>query len=226
MQMYDEEWAKRFDELADAAIPGRVGLFRIAAACFAELPAEARVLVVGCGTGTEILHLASRNSGWQFEAVDPAEPMVAICRKRLAAQELSDRVRVHLGTLADLRIEACHAATAILVSQHLVEDAMAIEFFCSIAANLVPGGLLYSADISLPPDEASRETVLRVWETQGLAEGVPSEGLASLRERFGREIAPRSPDRIRELLHGAGFESALELFQSLLYRAWISQKRG
>ncbi len=226
MQMYDEEWAKRFDELADAAIPGRIGLFRIAAACFAGLPAAARVLVAGCGTGTEILHLASRNPGWQFEAVDPAEPMVAVCRKRLTAQGLTDRVRVHVGTMGDLRIEPCHGATAILVSQHLVEDSEAAEFFSSIASNLVPGGLLYSADISLPQDEASRETMLRLWKEQGIAEGVPSEGLASMRTRFGRDLAPRAPDQIRDLLHGAGFESSLQLFQSLIYRAWHSQKHG
>ena len=232
MPMYDGEhdhlrWVeRRFDELADASVAGRSGLFRIADACFAELPSEARILVVGCGTGTEILHLASRHPGWRFEAVDPAEPMVAVCRRRLAAAGLTDRVRLHVGTIEGMRIEPCHGATAILVSQHLVEDAAAGAFFSAIAAALVPGGPLFSADMALPPDDASHEVVLRTWEAQGLAAGVPREGLASLRTRFGHDLAPRPPEKVRALLLGAGFASSVQLFQSLLYLAWLSRKRG
>ena len=78
MEMYSEEWALRFEEYANASIAGREGLFRLADAAFAGLPKDARILVVGCGTGSEIMALASRHEGWQFEAIEPAQAMLAV----------------------------------------------------------------------------------------------------------------------------------------------------
>jgi tRNA (cmo5U34)-methyltransferase len=63
MAMGDDEWGTKFDEMARSAILGRDDISQIADACFADLPVDARVLIVGCGTGPELLHLASRHPG-------------------------------------------------------------------------------------------------------------------------------------------------------------------
>lgn len=224
MEMYGEEWAATFDEMAQAAIPGREGIFRIANACFADLPTEARVLVVGCGTGTELLHLASQHPRWRFEAVEPAEPMLNACRRRVSAAGLEDRVRLHQCRLEGFRIEPCHAATAILVSQHVVDDTLATAFFRDIAANLTSGGLCFSADISVPPQEPERELILQVWQRQASTAGVPEQGLIDLRARFGRDLVARPAAVIERLFKEAGFLPPIQVFQSLIYVAWSSRK--
>ena len=223
MEMYGEEWAAQYEEYANASIAGREGLFRLAEACLADLPDDARILVVGCGTGSEILALASRHPGWQFEAVEPAQGMVAVCRQRLISAEMSHRVTLHQRGVEDLRIEPCHAATAILVSQHIVSDSGASRFFSEIAANLIDGAVLFSADITLSEETNSRDAMLRTWQQQAVTAGLPADAPASLITRFGKDLVPRTPTGVEKLLSSAGFGLPSQVFQSTIYRAWISQ---
>jgi tRNA (cmo5U34)-methyltransferase len=224
MELYDEEWADTFDEKAQAAIPGRDGIFRIADACFADLPVDARVLIVGCGTGTELLHLASRHPGWRFEAVDPAGPMLDVCRRRLNAAGLLARVRLHQRPLDGFRTESCHAATAILVSQHLVDDALATVFFRDIAVNLTSGGSLFSVNLSAPAHNPKRESLLQIWRKQASTAGIPDRDLVNLRAKFDQDIAIRPAVVIERVLEEAGFGSPVQVFQSVIYVAWYSRK--
>lgn len=226
MEMYGEEWAARFEEYANASIAGRDGLFRLADASLADLPDVARVLVVGCGTGSEILALASRHAGWRFEAIEPAQGMLAVCQKRLESAGFSHRVNLHARGVEGLRLEPCDAATAILVSQHIVDDTAARRFFSEIAANLVSGAVLFSADMTLPVEAGDREAVLRIWRQQAVTSGLPAEAPASLTARIGTDLLARAPAGVEALLSSAGFRSPLQVFQSTLYRAWISRLSG
>ena len=223
MEMYGEEWAARFEDWANASIAGRDGLFRLADTALADLPENARVLVVGCGTGSEILALASRHASWEFEAVDLSGEMLGLCQRRLSAAGVARRVTLHHRSVEGLRVAPCDAATAILVSQHIVDDPGASRFFSEIAANLVDGAPLFSADISLPDEAVKREAVLQVWRHQAVTAGLPVEAPENLISRFGRDLRARSPAHIEELLSGAGFCSPLLVFQSTMYRAWISR---
>jgi tRNA (cmo5U34)-methyltransferase len=48
-------------------------IFKMAHSCLrARLPEEARLLIVGAGTGMEICEFAPRNPGWSFCGVDPS----------------------------------------------------------------------------------------------------------------------------------------------------------
>ena len=222
MEMYGEEWAARYEEYANASIAGREGLFRLAAAGLAGLPANARVLVVGCGTGSEILALASRHPEWRFEAVEPANQMLEVCRRRMHENDLGHRVTFHRQGVQGLTIEPCDGATAILVSQHLIDDAAAEAFFAEIASRVVNRGALFSADISLPNQADTDQTLLRIWQEQAVGSGLPYEAPASLVSRFGHDLVARSPARIEQLLISAGFTFPQQVFQSTIYRAWVS----
>ena len=222
MEMYGEEWAARFEDYANASIAGRDGLFRLAEASLAHLPEDARILVAGCGTGSEVLALASRHPGWRFEAVEPAQGMLAVCRQRLNKAALSHRVTLHQRSVEGLRLRPCDGATAILVSQHIVDDQGASRFFSEIAANLVDGAVLFSADITLPDETSSMDAMLRTWRQQAVTSGLPADAPASLIARFGKDLVARTHAGVEELLASAGFRSPLQVFQSTIYRAWIS----
>lgn len=224
MEMYDEEWALKYEEYANASIAGRDGLFRLAAAALAHLPVNARILVVGCGTGSELLTLSSRNPGWFFEAIEPSEKMVDICRQRSMAAGFDDRVAFHCQSVAGLELEPCHAATAILVSQHLINDLDAEQFFLEIASNVIVGGPVFSADISLPVSDNDRRNLLHIWREQAVTSGLPEETPNELIDRLGKDVVARTPTQIEELLSHAGLENPQQVFQSTIYRAWVTKR--
>lgn len=153
---YDKQWAKT------AAI--RHCLHFLLESQFAKLPADARILCVGAGTGTEIAHLALKNPDWRFTAVEPSEPMLEVCRQRAEAEGFADRCHFHEGYLDSLpATEAHHAATCFLVSQFMLEPQVRADFFLGIAGRLKPGGLLASTDLASDVNSAEYEVLLQAW---------------------------------------------------------------
>ncbi|MEM9152939.1 MAG: hypothetical protein AAGB19_21150 [Cyanobacteria bacterium P01_F01_bin.3] len=75
MQIYDEEWAENYERLAEAGIPGREGLYRLCKTIFSRSKIQGKALVVGCGTGEDLIPLAEAFTEWQFDALEPADAM-------------------------------------------------------------------------------------------------------------------------------------------------------
>lgn len=71
---YDKQWARM--------APIREGLHFLLKSVFADLPADARILCVGVGTGAELTYLARTFPRWKFTAVDPSGAMLDLCRQR------------------------------------------------------------------------------------------------------------------------------------------------
>ena len=86
---YDSQWAKT------AAINDC--LYLLLNALLTDLPADARILCVGAGTGAEMAYLASRNPAWRFTAVEPSGPMLDVCRQRAAKDGFAARCYFHEG---------------------------------------------------------------------------------------------------------------------------------
>lgn len=80
---YDTQWAK--------TAPIRSCLHLLVDSLLAHLPTEARILCVGVGTGAELAHLARKNPGWQFTAVEPSGKMLEICRQRAEVDGFANR---------------------------------------------------------------------------------------------------------------------------------------
>lgn len=225
MEIYDEAWAENFEKLAEAAIPGREGLLRLCAASLASLPEDANLLIVGCGVGSELLYLAPHFPGWHFEAIDPAEPMLTACRRRMEAEGLTDRVTLHGCQLAEFNpSKKFDAATAILVSQHLSADRAAAAFFEQIAALLKPNGRLYSADLHIARGQ-SRDLTLDLWQRHALFAGVPADIVSQMQFRLGHDIAVRDEAVVEGLIQRAGFERIVKPFSSLLYGSWCASNK-
>lgn len=225
MNTYDAQWAANYERLADASIAGRQGLYRLCKAHLSGLPAQARVLVVGCGTGEELVGLAACLPHASFVAVDPSEAMLSLCRERVDGQGLSARVALHNSALQgfDATPSSFDAATAVLVSQHVHPDAEAEDFFRRIALLLKPGGLLYSADLHIGAGQR-REVVLALWRKNLAAAGIEPEVADAMLEKMTTEFNPRDEDTITGFLRRAGFIDVLMPFRSLMYGAWAARK--
>jgi tRNA (cmo5U34)-methyltransferase len=209
---YDTQWARMS--------PIRNALYFLLESLFVDLPAKAKVLCVGVGTGTELAHLAQRFPEWTFTAVDPSGPMLEVCRRRAREEGFEGRCAFHEGYLDSLSAAPKHdAATCFLVSQFILDRSERAAFFRSIADRLVPGGTLTSSDLATEPG-ARYETLLRAWMNMLSAGGVSPEGLERLRKAYSTDVAVIAPEEVESIIAAGGFESPTQFFQTGLIRAW------
>ena len=208
--------AQSYDQTNAFWAPLRGALDFTLAQTLAGAPEEARILVVGAGTGAEIACLAERHPGWQFTAVDTSAEMLAICAEKARAGGYAERVTIHAGPVETLEAGAFDLATSVLVSQFLNERTAREAFFAAIAQRLVPGGRLVSVDLSAP----GAERAAAVDEWLGITGTATPERLA----QFDAMVSVLPPEDIGALLTDAGFTQVRAVFQVLLMRGWSARK--
>lgn len=215
---YDKQWAR--------LSPIRESLHFLLESVFAELPADARVLCVGVGTGAELAHLAKRFPRWRFTAVEPSGAMLELCRERARQEGFETRCHFHEGYVESLpEGEPHHGATAFLVSQFIVDEQARVSFFQSIAARLHAGGILACSDLA--SDTASREfeALVTTWMSMMAAAGVPPENLSRMREAWKKDVAILPPAEVARIIASGGFHTPTLFHQALLIHGWFARRR-
>lgn len=198
-------------------VPGYVALQELSAAILTELlPPEAKLLVVGAGTGAELERLAILNPRWRFAAVDPSEAMLDQARRRLDS-DAAGRVSWLVGTIDDLPLDdhRFDGAVSLLVSHFLPDTGEKAHFFAAIAQRLKAGAPLVTAELFLPANEATMPVLLSRWAQLA---GLDAEGASSMIERMERLFHPVGSARFAEILARAGFASRQTFFQALQFR--------
>jgi len=222
---FDEKNAAAYDDRFAKISALRDSLLLVTRAALADLPADARLLCVGAGTGHELLALAPHFPDWQFTVVEPSAPMMTLCQRRAAEHGFARRCTFHTGYLDTLPPAApFHAATSLLVSHFIVATAKRRSFFRHIADRLHPGGRLVSADLSgdrASPEHAQLQSVwLRLMEIAG----IPPAQHAHMLQAWQRDVAFLPIPELESLIVSAGFEPPVLFHQSLLIRAWLTQR--
>ncbi len=213
---YDQKWS----QLA----PINQTLHLLAGAVLAKLPAEARLLCVGAGTGNEILALARRFPGWRFTAVEPSLPMLEVCRRRCREEGIDARCAFHAGFFDTLSpVESFDAATAFLVSQFILDYEERSRFFRTIAGRLRIGGVLISSDLAGDPAAPESQDLLEAWYALMGGNGVSAEGVAKMREAYVRNVAVLPPAAVEEMIVRGGFARPTRIFQAGLIHAWFAR---
>ncbi|KAF1686930.1 SAM-dependent methyltransferase [Pseudoxanthomonas broegbernensis] len=216
-QGYDRQWARM--------APIREGLHFLLESVFAGLPADARILCVGAGTGAELAHLAREFPLWTFTAVDPSGAMLEVCRRRAEEEGFASRCRFHEGYLDSLSIEGPYdAATCFLVSQFILERDARSAFFRGIAGRLRPGGMLASSDLAGEVGSSEYEALLDAWLAMMAAAGIPPEGLERMRAAYASDVAILPAATVASIIESGGFQAPARFFQAGLIHAWFSRR--
>lgn len=214
---YDRQWA-------DMA-PVREALLLLIGALFIDLPADARVLCVGAGTGWEILQLARRFPGYHFTAVEPSAAMLEACRRRAEENGIASRCVFHRGYVESLPpSQPFDAATSLLVSQFVLEPQLRSDYFGAIAARLRSRGYLVNADLASGAGSAAYQSLLELWFKLMRAIDLPAEMVDRIRDTYERDIAIFPPDRVSAIIASGGFEMPVQFFQGGLIHAWYSTR--
>ncbi|MBX3726801.1 MAG: class I SAM-dependent methyltransferase [Xanthomonadales bacterium] len=214
---YDQQWSK----LASF----RDGMHLLLTVVFSELPDDARMLCVGTGTGAEIHALAERFPGWRFVAVEPSAGMVAAARQRAQAHGYAARCIFHTGYLDTLPDSgAFDCASALMVSQFILDRTERTGFFADIARRLRPDGILASADLAADVRAPGYSELLAVWMRTLAAADLSPERMAQMREAYDRDVAILPPQDLEALIASAGFEPPTRFFQAGLIHAFYARR--
>ena len=214
---YDTQWAR--------TAPIRDGLYFMLESMFAGVPAEARILCVGVGTGAELAYLASKHPAWRFTAVEPSGAMLEICRQRAQKDGFASRCRFHEGYLDSLPAADPHdAATCFLVSQFILDPQARTVFFREIAERLVPGALLASSDLASDVTSSGYEVLLHSWMHMMATASVSPDAIERIRKAYAHDVGVLPAARIADIIAAGGFEPPVQFFQAGLIHAWVSKR--
>ena len=223
--VFDKERAASYDKRMAKLAPLRDALHLLIRMILSELPADARVLCVGVGTGSELIDLAQAFPQWQFTAVEPATAMLDICRRRVEESGITSRCTFHEGYLDSLPAsDPFDAATCLVVSHFFMQKEERREFFNQIALRLRPQGYLISSDIVSDMSTAAYQSLLEVWLRKMKSPEVTDEHNENLRAAYGRDVAVLPPREVESIIASGGFDAPVLFFQTLLIHAWYSRR--
>lgn len=189
------------------------------------LKPKSELLIVGSGTGAEMLEFGRSSPSWRFLGIDPAQPMLGVATERIATEGLSDRATLVQGFVEDLPLDKCYdAATAAMVLHFVADDGEKLKVLSDIAARLKSGAPFVLVDAHGDLNDPGTELLLEAWKHQqnlaGVEWGEVEKGMTERMKAF--HLVPA--DRIEELLAQAGFSKTRRFFQNFMLGGWIAFK--
>ncbi len=223
--VFDKERASSYDKRFTKLASIRDALHLLIRMQLSDLPANARILCVGAGTGIELVYLAQTFPQWSFTAVEPAMPMLDICRKRAEEYGITSRCNFHEGYLDSLpESDPFDAATCILVSHFITQPEERRKFFHEIAERLRPNGYLVSADLASDMTTSAYESLFEVWVKTLKYSEIPDEEIEKYRAALGKDVAVLPPKEVESIISSSDFERPVLFYQALLMHAWYSKR--
>jgi tRNA (cmo5U34)-methyltransferase len=190
-----------------------------------HLRPDSELLIVGAGTGAEILELGKSNPGWRFVGVDPALAMLNLAKEKTQAAGLSERASFYKGFVEDLPIGKFYdGATLGMVLHFVADDGAKLKLLRSIASHLKPSAPLVLMDAYGDLTTSESQLLLESWKHRQNLAGLTWEQVEDgMKERM-QAIHFISSDRIEELLTEAGFHWIQRFFQIFILGGWIAFK--
>ncbi len=228
---FDRERASQYNLDIRKAIPGYEALHNMAESILAtNLPTAADVLIVGSGTGMELISYAQKNSRWSLTGVDPSTEMMKIARSHLTNKKLLPKVNLYTGYIDTLSLsKPMDAATLMLVMHFIPDDGSKLKLLRDIAQHLKPGAEFVLADLYGDKSAPYFAKLKAAWQNLYYSQ-LDKTTKAKAEQNFAASIDNSiyfiTENRIVELLNIAGFTNVTKFYNAFLFGGWTAKYTG
>jgi len=221
---FTENASKAYDQKNHALAPIAENMHFLIRLVLKDLPARARILCVGVGTGAEILSLAKNHPEWRFVGVDPSAAMLAVCSERLKDAHLSDRCELVHGYVQDVAPEEDFDAVLSVLVGHFIEQSERLDFYRNMQQRLKAGGYFINTEISFDLEAPEFPAMLENWKSVQALMGATPDNLGNLAETLRDHLSILSPAMVKDLIRVSGIAMPVKFFQAFMISGWYGQK--
>lgn len=239
---FDGDYGKGYEALARQVIPGYASLFPMVAAMLdPSLPRGGRVLVVGAGTGIELVALKSARPDLHLHGVDPSRQMLDLAKRRVAeaaavaatphrpATTPDPAITFQLGYAADVDPTDHFDGATLINVLHFVPDVPGVggklALLQDVAKRIKLGGAFVLFDLHGDPGSEEHDLYMPAWRRYWTFMGMDAADLPAFDQRIRDGIHFASAERTVDLARAAGFESPRRFWKSFLYGGWTFRRR-
>jgi len=218
VEIFEGERASNYDNFVETWVPNYRYFMSIVPKLLKDT-ADKNLLVVGCGTGNEILAFGKELSKWQITGVDPSIEMLEQAKERLSAYPNVKLINARVDELP----QETHfgVATLILVLHFLPDDGSKLLLLKEIQKKLKPNAPFVLLDITGSQEQINKN--LEILKNL-LPDSIDEEQKVLRISRISTELHIVSENRLAKLLQEAGFEKPVRFFQSNIYMGWLTRK--
>jgi tRNA (cmo5U34)-methyltransferase len=207
---FNGELSNEYDDIVCKIIPAYHSIYELTQHLLRDkLDKEPKILVAGAGTGKEIIDCSQNNPHWSFTGFDPAEPMLSIAKKKVAAASLED----------------FDAAISILVMHFLPDDGTKLNFLKGIAYKLKPGAPIVLVDLEGEIGSDEYNTLNAAWKNQQIFKRDDDDKVNEEFELREKEVHFIPQKRIESLLEEGGFIKIHKFFKAYLFGGYVAVKK-
>jgi tRNA (cmo5U34)-methyltransferase len=200
-------------------VPGLEALHKMTGLLIAErAPADARVLVLGAGGGSELRAMTEAYPGWTFVGVDPAAQMLRLAERTVGPH--MDRVELIEGYIDDAPAGPFDASTCLL-TLHFLAEPERVRTVRQIHDRLRPGAPFVAAHVSFPQAAGERDIWLDRYAAYPIASGVDPDQVNGGRAAVAASLNTFSPEKDEAVLRAGGFSDACQFYAAFAWRGWI-----
>ena len=234
LEANDEDiWSAKHAKHYDKSVRGRFAIYPelhrlVRHSLVHSLPARSKILMLGCGSGEEIVQAASAMPDLSIVGVDTSKDMLSFAKRKVQDAQIEDRCELIHNYLSDSPKVQYDGSTAILVSHFMPDNespqsrrACAQELF----KRLKPGAPLIVANVLGTPGEAQFEREYKMWKELVLSTVDDVQRWEENFDSIRTMVQWVSEDRELEIWNEAGFEVHAFLMRWLAVRVWLFRKK-
>lgn len=222
-QGFDQDRAERYDRVVEKVVENYPALLNCTAwSLRAWLPCPARILVVGAGTGNEILRLAEIGPDWTFVGIDPSLEMIDKAAQKIDDAGLASRVHLVCGDVSKLTGERFDAATCLLVSHFIPTLSKRRALFRQIRGLLSNYSPLIISEL-VNGEKQPCPWYADVWSAGAINRGMREENAKKMLTTLGEEVYLYTARATAQNLKKSGYAKVTPIFQSHSVRAWLAE---